>query len=192
MAEGLRRRIRYRASYAALAIALLPFGAQAAGLPADCSSATIPSGSAKGSIAGVAFVPSDVSVSLGDSAIGNGHTYDSYAFMFEGRDKSDEEMSLSLTIIVAKGAAPDGKKFRLLATDDDGKQPHAGPGAPEVQGWSLEYAAKGVDVDFISTTASLRLEIDQLKDKKLAGRIYFCVPSASNSSLAGSFSADLQ
>jgi len=185
-------RIGRSALMAAFLLIAVPAVAHAAGLPADCSSAAIPSGPAKGSIADAAFVPSDVSVSVGESGIGDGHTYDAYAFLFDGQDKSGEAMSLSVTVIVPKGAAPDGKLFRMLPTDDTDKQPKAGPGAPEVQGWSLEYSAKNIDTDFIDTVGSMRLELGRHAGKTLAGRIYLCVPNAGDSSLAGSFSATLQ
>lgn len=176
-----------------LATALLPVSVSAAGLPADCSAATIPAGPVKGSIAAVPFVPSDSWVAIGKSGLGiNGVHFDTYRFQFDGQDKDGDRMSLDVTIIVTTGTKPDGKLFKLLPTDDIDKQPQAGPGAPAVQGWSLEYDAKKIGVDFIDTIGSMRLELDQRKGKKLPGRIYFCIPSAGASFLAGSFSATLQ
>jgi hypothetical protein len=149
----------------------------------------------QGRIGSVAFVPERVSVSTVNHPGLNGVTYDAYDLHFQMRDKihgkAGEDMYFDITTIVPQGQTHDGRTFRMLPTKDVPRQPMAGPGAPEVQGWDIQYDPDKIPASFVSSLGSLRIEYGTRKGTTLPGRIYFCTPAVKGSFLAGNFEADI-
>ena len=171
--------------------ATLPlFGAaRAAPAPADCSKAAIPATAANGKLGGADFAPSDIHFQAVQQVGINGVTYDANTLYLNGTDASGGQMSLSVSTISPQGKPIDGRTFRTVP-GDIGVQPEAGPGAPETQGWSLEYEAKNIDANSIDDKkASLRLEFGKRKGAMLPGKITFC--ASGGNWLAGTFAVDM-
>ncbi len=174
---------------ASMSAFLGPSFAIAAPLPADCSKAAIPAGPAKGRMGGVAFAPDDFHFQTVQESGINGTSYDANTLYLQGHDAAGEEMILSVSTISPRHKPIDGRSFHTVPGQVE-VQPVAGPGAPETQGWSLEYEAKSIDVSSVrDKKASLRLEFGKRKGALLPGQIYFC--AGDGSWLAGSFSVDM-
>ncbi len=77
----------------------------------------------------------------------------------------------------------------MLPQNEASGQPEAGPGAPEVQGWSLIAEMLGIDADSVFDLGSLRLELDERAGGILPGRLYFCAPDIGGATFAGRFEA---
>jgi hypothetical protein len=168
--------------------------AAAAALPADCSKAAIPDQPAAGQMAGMAFVPNSATLRLGNEMDTGDAKFDDFDLQLIGPDKNGSDMVLSVTVIVPHGKLPDGRSFRALAVDPmEGmeKQPMAAEGTPEVQGWSIEYDARGVSESSVFNSASLHLIYGKRSGKMLPAQIYFCSPKTKGTSLAGKFTIDL-
>ena len=173
-----------------VAIALTQTGALAAEMPDDCSKAQIPNQKAKGRIGAVPFLPDRIAVSTVNHPEMNGVRYDAYDLHFQMRYKGDD-LYVDITTIVPAGQPHEGRTFRLLPTKDTRQQPMAGPGAPEVQGWAVQYDPQKIPAGFVSDIGSLRVEYGTRQGEMLPGRIYFCTKAAKGSVLAGTFEVDM-
>jgi hypothetical protein len=179
------------ATWLGIAAALAPAGALAAGMPDDCSKAQIPNQTAKGRIGAITFLPDHVAVATVNHPEMNGVAYDAYDLHFQMRYKQGDNLYVDITTIVPKGQPHDGRTFRMLPTKDTRQQPMAGPGAPEVQGWAVQYDPQKIPASFVSAIGSLRVEYGTRRGDRLPGRIYFCTTAAQGSYLAGTFEVDM-
>lgn len=172
-----------------LAAGLIAASPALAAPPVDCSKAAIPATPAKGKLGGVDFVPNDFHFQTVQESGINGVTYAANTLYLNGMDSNGEEMSLTVSTISPLGKPIDGRVFHTVPGEVE-VQPVAGPGAPETQGWSIEYDAKNVDTNSIhDKKASLRLEFGKRKGTTLPGKITFC--ASGGNTLSGIFSVDM-
>jgi hypothetical protein len=181
----------FAATLAALPLAGNPAPALGTDLPPDCSQATIPDQPAKGKIADKDFTPDSATFSTINHPVIGGATYDSFDLYLRGKDQAGEGMLLVVNTIVPENTLPDSKSFAFLPTNDVSKQPTVGPGAPGIQGWTLEDDATGLNSDNSTEIASLRLEYGVRANDTLSGHIYFCAPGVKGSFVIGSFNVDV-
>ncbi len=176
---------------------------QAETLPADCSKAAIPSTPVKAAIAGKSFEPKSIKLRRSGGMTSGDAQYDSYELSFRSADDIFAPLEASITVIVRKGQAIDGRVFRRLPTKETGTQPTAAPGLPENQGWSVKQREPAVGVSHVTHVGSLRLEFGKRQGKTIAGKVYLCVPAgqttlfdktptASPSYAVGAFTAQLE
>ena len=124
---------------AAFAAALL-LATQAAA--ADCSNAAIPGTPVKGMVKGHAFVPTDIHVDFTkDGMEVNGSKFDRYVLALDAGDIFNE---FTLDMLVPLGKPVDGRIYRLVPGGIY-KQRMAAEGAPEIQGWDIEFKAADVN-----------------------------------------------
>jgi hypothetical protein len=179
------------------ALALWAVAAEAAPLPADCSSAPIPAGPARGEIAGVVFGPTSARLRLSQKTTFGDLNFDDWELTLTGHDVDGDDMELEITAMIPAGKSVDGRGFRQLsfeggdAFDNMDKQPIAAEGAPEIQGWTISYAARGLSESNVFNPASLHLIYGKRSGTSLPGQIYFCAPKVKGSFLAGNFTVDL-
>ena len=159
-----------------------------AGMPADCSKAPIPDGAVHGTVNGKPFVPQQATIDVTkDGMVINDVHLDRYVLSIQTDGIFNE---LTVNMMVPGGQKPDGRTFRVLPTDDIGKQPAAAEGTPEVQGWDLEQENADVKTSFTQDTASIRVELGTRKGNILPGKIHMCVAGVS-AEIVGSFSATM-
>jgi hypothetical protein len=180
-----------------LAGTLSAAGSPASALPADCSSAPIPDGPAKGVIAGVAFAPTQGNIRNSEEMSLDDKKFDDWDLTLTGRDSDGNDMQLEITALIPGGATVDGRSFRQLSFssgdsfDNMDKQPMAAEGTPEIQGWTISYAAHALSESNVFNKASLRLAFGKRSGNFLPGQLYFCAPDVKGSFVAGDFSVDL-
>lgn len=180
------------AALSAVAVLLHVVSAKSAGLPADCSQATIPDQPVKGQIVGKDFVPDSSTFSTINHPQISGATYDQFDLYLRTNDQSGQGGTIVvINTIVPANAFPDGQTFLILPTKDASKQPTVGPGAAGIQGWSIEDDADGVNVDDTTETASMKLQFGMRANNTLTGKIYFCAPGVKGSFVAGTFKIDV-
>ena len=171
--------IRWHAAYPAFALILLAYSPAWAD-DVDCSKGAVPSGPLKGTLNGTAFAADSVTFKGVEQRDQGGVTFDEYHFYLNDKDGT----VLDLTAITPTGKLPDGKTFRYGLNGDE---PEAGPGSPEIQGWSINNEAKNLEIGFWEVNdASLQIVFGARAGDKLPAQIHFCVPSK-QSELGGEF-----
>jgi hypothetical protein len=180
------------------ATALTPLAVQAAGLPADCSTAAIPTGPAAGTVDGIAFAPTEAKIRLSETMSFDDKKYDDWDLTLTGHDSNGNDIQLEITALIPGGATLDGRSFRRLSFtsgdsfDNMDKQPMATEGTPEIQGWTISYAAHDISESNVFNQASLHLVYGKRSGNTLPGQLYFCAPRVKKSFVAGHFIVDLK
>jgi hypothetical protein len=151
----------------------------------DCSKGPVPSGPLKGTLNGAAFAADSVAFKGVEQRDQGGVTFDEYHFYLNDKDGT----VLDLTAITPTGKLPDGKTFRYGLNGDE---PEAGPGSPEIQGWSINNESKNLEIGFWEVNdASLQIVFGMRAGDKLPAQLHFCVPSK-QSELGGEFTIPLK
>jgi hypothetical protein len=174
-----------RAACSTLALILLAAGPTFADEAADCSKGDIPAGPLKGTLNGAPFAADSVTLAPIEKRTQGPATFDDYHIYL----KSNDGTVLDLTAITLTGKLPDGKTFR---SGLNGDSPEAGPGSPEIQGWTINNAAKNLEIGFYEVNdASLQLVFGARAGDALPAQLHFCVPSKA-SEIGGSFTIPLK
>jgi hypothetical protein len=169
---------------AALAALLLATHAAAA----DCSNAAIAGTPVKGMVKGHAFVPTDIHVDFTkDGMEVNGSKFDRYVLALDAGDIFNE---FTLDMLVPLGKPVDGRIYRLVPGGIY-KQRMAAEGAPEIQGWDIEFKAADVNTNLGLTEATLRIEWGKKTGDTIPGKLIFCAPEI-GMMIAGTFTAKLR
>jgi hypothetical protein len=174
--------MRRTVAAATLATLLTHAGANAAGLPADCSSAKPPAKPVEVSILGTTYAPKSVKLVKAGTIKSGDVVIDTYRLTLRSEDSIMAPLGMDVTVAVPKGKALDGKVFRRVPSNEISKQPAVSEGMPEVQGWSYEDRKAGVRGSHVKYVASLRLEFGKAQGKTLPGTLYLCVPKGQKSS----------
>ena len=152
--------------------------------PVDCSKGDIAAGPAKGTINGAGFAVASVKLDPNDKRTQNGITFDEYHIYLTDQGGGE----VDFTAITVTGTKPDGRTFR---SGLDGDSPEAGPGSPEIQGWSINDQGKNLEINFFEVPdASLQIVFGARSGNSLPAQIHFCVPSKAVE-VAGSFTIPL-
>jgi hypothetical protein len=167
---------------ATVALAFAHAGANAAGLPADCSSAKPPAKPVEVSILGTAYAPKSVKLVKAGTMKSGDVVIDTYRLTLRSEDSISAPLGMDVTVAVPKGQSLDGKVFRRVPSKEISKQPAVSEGLPEVQGWSYEDRKAGKRGSHVKYVASLRLEFGKAQGKTLPGTLYLCVPKGQKSS----------
>ena len=168
------------------ALAALPFAGIAQQLPADCSKAAAPKQPLEVSVLGAKFTPKSVRLRKGnDITQGEGksaESFDGYRLTISSDvDDFSPPLETDIAVLVKKGQRLDGKVFRKLAVKEIGKQPMAGEGLPEVQGWGMKNRPAGASFSSVEYLGSMRLEFGKREGNTISGTIYLCVAKGQTS-----------
>jgi hypothetical protein len=171
--------IRWHVAYPAFALILLG-SSPALADDVDCSKGAVPSGPLMGTLNGMAFAADSVTFNPVEQRDQGGVTFDEYHFYLKDKDGT----VLDLTAITPTGKLPDGKTFRYGLNGD---APEAGPGSPEIQGWTINNESQNLEIGFWEVNdASLQIVFGNRAGDKLPAQIHFCVPSK-QSEIGGEF-----
>ena len=175
-----------RSFVAAAVLAGLPFAGFAQQLPADCSKAAAPKQPLEVSVLGGKFTPKSVRLHRGnDITQGEGKSaeaFDGYRLTISSDvDDFSPPLETSISVLVKKGQSLDGKVFRKLAIKEIGKQPLAGEGLPEVQGWGMKNRPANASFSSVENLGSLRLEFGKREGNTISGTVYLCVAKGQTS-----------
>lgn len=181
----------------AIVIAAMPTWALAAthhmhhggAAPADCSLRAIPDVPAQGRVGGKDFKLGGATL-LQTAATAQGANYDNYLLTLVAPDGTGNTMTLVVTASVPQGQPLDGKTFRRSIGKDNNAQPQAGAGQAQIPDWGIDYASPLVDLDSVSSQASIKLEFGTHTGATLPAKIYFCAPDAKNNVFYGKFTVD--
>ncbi|MGA9795809.1 MAG: hypothetical protein WBQ17_09770 [Rhizomicrobium sp.] len=171
---------------AASCAALPAFAARRHAAPADCSLRAIPDAPAQGRVGGKDFQLGGATL-LQTSASANGANYDNYLLTLATPDGAGSTMTIVVTVSVPQGQTLDGKTFRRALGKDIAQQPQAGPGQAQIPDWAIDYASPLVDLDSVSSVASIKLEFGARSGTTLPAKIYFCAPDAKSNVFYGKF-----
>lgn len=185
---------RFACSAAIVLLAATPaFAAPAhkhrAGAPSDCSLATIPDMPAQGRVGGKDFKLGGATL-LQTAAVAGGANYDNYLLTLATPDGAGNTMTIVVTASVPQGQPLDGKTFRRTVATDNAQQPQAGAGQAQIPDWGIDYASPLVDLDSVSSQASIKLEFGTRTGTTLPAKIYFCAPDAKTNVFYGKFTVD--
>lgn len=150
--------------------------ANAAQLPADCSTAAAPKQPIEVSVGGVKFAPKAIGLRFDGLRKMGDDEFDTYRLTLRNVDDIFAPLESEIVVIVRKGQQVDGKTFRKLPTKEIGKQPSPIPGVPEVQGWSFKDREGKGNFNHVEHVASLRLEFAKRQGDTITGSVYLCVP----------------
>ena len=174
-----------RAAVAAFALALLAASPAFADDAVDCIKGDVAATPLAGTLNGAAFAADSVTFDPVEQRTQGPATFDVYHFYL--KDKGGAV--LDLTAITVTGTLPDGKTFR---SGLNGDSPEAGPGSPEIQGWSINDESKNLEIGFWEVAdASLQIVFGKRSGDTLPAQVHFCVPSK-QSEIAGSFNIPLK
>jgi hypothetical protein len=174
-----------RAVFSAFALSLLVASPVFAGDAVDCSKGDVPATPVSGTLNGAAFAADSVTFDPVEQRTQGDATFDVYHFYL--KDKGGAV--LDLTAITVTGALPDGKTFR---SGLNGDSPEAGPGSPEIQGWSINDESKNLEIGFWEVAdASLQIVFGKRSGDTLPAQVHFCVPSK-QSEIGGGFTIPLK
>ena len=172
--------------FAAMMLAALPLAGSAQQLPADCSKAAPPKQPLEVSVLGTRFTPKTVRLRRGnDITQGEGQSaeaFDGYRLTISNEESDfSPPLEADIAVIIKRGQLVDGKVFRKLAIKEIGKQPLAGQGLPEVQGWSMKNRPASVSFSHVEYLASMRLEFGKREGNTISGTISLCIPKGQTS-----------
>lgn len=158
--------------------------------PADCSVRAIPDTPAQGHVGGKNFTLGGATL-LQTAATAGGASYDNYLLTLATPDGAGNTMTIVVTASVPQGQPLDGKTFRRTVAKDASAQPQAGTGQAQIPDWGIDYASPAVDLDSVSSQASIKLEFGTRTGNTLPAKIYFCAPDAKTNAFYGKFTVDM-
>jgi hypothetical protein len=160
------------------------------GAPGDCSLAAIPDTPAQGHVGGKSFTLGGATL-LQTAATAGGVNYDNYLLTLATPDGAGATMTIVVTASVPQGQPLDGKVFRRTVAKDNSQQPQAGAGQAQIPDWGIDYASPLVDLDSVSSQASIKLEFGTRTGDTLPAKIYFCAPDAKTNVFYGKFAVGM-
>lgn len=158
--------------------------------PPNCAAREIPDVPAQGRVGGKNFKLGGATL-LQTAATAGGANYDNYLLTLATPDGAGNTMTIVVTASVPQGQPLDGKTFRRIASADVSQQPQAGTGQAQIPDWGLDYASPLVDLDSVSSQASIKLEFGTRTGTTLPAKIYFCAPDAKTNVFYGKFTVDM-
>jgi hypothetical protein len=157
--------------------------------PPNCAAREIPDVPAQGHVGGKDFKLGGATL-LQTSASAGGANYDNYLLTLATPDGAGATMTIVVTASVPQGQKLDGKTFKRIVAKDPAQQPQAGAGQAQIPDWGIDYASPLVDLDSVSSQASIKLEFGTRTGTTLPAKIYFCAPDAKTNVFYGKFTVD--
>jgi hypothetical protein len=189
------RRLFYRAVLVFSAVAMPDLSSAATHLhhggvePPNCAARQIPDVAAQGHVGGKDFKLGGATI-LQTAATAGGANYDNYLLTLSAPDGAGNTLTIVVTASVPQGQPLDGKSFSRSVVKDPAQQPQAGPGQAQIPDWGIDYASPLVDLDSVSSIASIKLEFGTRTGTALPAKIYFCAPDAKTNVFYGKFTVD--